>query len=69
MYEIRLENIEEFCAKVSGNQNEKKLTVIDFFSMLEESITMKKILFRQNQLSEMIEHQNRARYRQLFESS
>lgn len=68
MYEISLTDIEDFCHKISvGNtEKEQRMTMIDFFGLVEESITMKKILFRQNQLSEQVNQQNKSKYQQLF---
>ena len=45
------------------------MSIIDFFGLLEESITIKKILFRQNQLSDMVHHQNKTKYQRLFEEN
>lgn len=45
------------------------MTIIDFFSIIQESITIKKILFRQNLLSEMVNHENKVKYKVLFESN
>lgn len=39
-----------------GSNGEKKMNLIDFLSLVEENVTLKKILLRQNQLSELIEH-------------
>ena len=69
MYQINLTLIEDFLNKMTGGQNEKKITLVDFFVMIEESVTLKKILFRQNHLSDMVDHQNKTKYRQLFEDS
>jgi hypothetical protein len=52
-----------------GSPSEKKITLVDFFAMIEESVTLKKILFRQNQLSNMVDHQNKTRYPELFNDS
>jgi hypothetical protein len=35
--------------------------------MMEESVTLKKILFRQNQLSDLVSYENRSKYSTLFE--
>lgn len=52
MYAVSLADIEEFCGRVSGQgEKEKRMTGIDFFALLEDSLTMKKILFRQQQLA------------------
>jgi len=56
MYQISLDDIEEVCAKMVGSNGEKKMTLIDFLMMIEENITLKKILLRQNQLSGMVNH-------------
>lgn len=45
------------------------MTIIDFFSIIQESITMKKILFRQNLLAEMLNHENKAKYKVLLASN
>jgi len=62
MYQINISLIEDFINKMTGNQNEKKVTLVDFFGMIEESVTLKKILFRQKQLSDMVDHQNKTKY-------
>ena len=54
MYQISMSVIEEFCGTIASSQSEKKMTLVDFFELIEESVTIKKILFRQNQLSEMV---------------
>jgi hypothetical protein len=35
--------------------------------MMEESVTLKKILFRQNQLSDLVSYENKSKYSTLFE--
>ena len=35
---------------------------MEFFSLMEQSITLKKILLRQNQLSDMVAHSNKTHY-------
>jgi hypothetical protein len=41
--------------------------LVDFLAIMEESVTLKKILFRQRQLSDMVNHQNRSKYPSLFQ--
>lgn len=67
LYEISLETIEELCSKMIGANGEKKMTLASFLLMMEESLTLKKILFRQNHLSELVSYQNRSKYSALFE--
>lgn len=69
MYQISLSDIEDFCLKISGGgTNENRMTIMDFFALIQEGITMKKILFRQSQLSEMLHHQNKNKSKNLFET-
>lgn len=43
------------------------MTLANFLVMMEESVTLKKILFRQNQLSDLVSYENRSKYSTLFE--
>ena len=38
-----------------------------FLKMMEENVTLKKILFRQNQLSDLVQYENKSKYSTLFE--
>ena len=66
MYTISISEIEEFCTKISNSSSDKKMSLTDFFILISEAMTIKKILFRQNQLSQMVEYQNKTTYNRLF---
>jgi CRP-like cAMP-binding protein len=68
LYEIHLEDIEELCNKMIGANGERKMTLVDFLLMMEESVTLKKILFRQSQLSDLVHYENKNKYSTLFEA-
>jgi hypothetical protein len=43
------------------------MALVDFLIMMEESVTMKKILFRQNHLSDLVNYENKSKFVSLFE--
>ena len=49
-----------------GSNGLKKLTLIEFLNIIEERITMKKILLRQSQLSQMVSYENKNNFDKLF---
>ena len=63
LYPFTLSQMEELCG--SGPED-KKISLVEFFSLLEQSVTLKKILLRQKQLSDMVQQNNKSHYSTLL---